>query len=1130
LLPVVEYPGVAESKPGEKIMPKPTAAPRPYDYLFVPEVAALRRKLARATGVPALLWKSLRRLPNTTGNAVYGPAFCYLATGKEAYAEQALAGLREQMEVYLAGDISLDLQFHTWCNAAPMARLATMLDWIADSPAVSKRDFAAIKEAMLDYTLKHPYNIAKSRLRSFDNQIASMSFCCALVGYLFGVKRGNDLRAQRLMSAGMMRFPDIFGLTPPGGYSYEGSTYFCQIVTPVVSWYCALMEQITGEDLFHKPFPPNQTSPERILRTYLKIIGPSGLMPPWDNYGWMKCASLMGLAYLARKTGDPTPLKVIEAAGLALEPNHIAWGSDDRLWSLLWWPEDLPVGEAERVFPSWAVEDVAGALVEEKKRWRLFQAWDRCESGVYCGRAQVNPNMLALDLWGSTVFTDGSANPEKCTQFDYPPEVFNAVLGPGELESIANYLRSYSRWDPEKWVRGFSSGLVGASNSIVVNGEGFYSPAEPKEGRLVSFASLPNLKLLASEAAPFYQPRYPIESMVRTSLLVRDDYFLVSDAIHTSGESLRFDWQAFVRGKVTVRGRRVNIVTPEGVEVDILPLDKELKPRLTDVPGFPSDLEGCSTLIQYGAEGSEVTIPLLIVPHRQGRPVADLSEGWACVRQDCEAGLAEGLHRRVKGKRTRPLAEAGLLKSEDDADSWVWAGRELSLPAETEGQRIFLHLASVEYGLRVWVNGQEIPVFERREEGSRRPAWYVPVMVEITGAVQKKNTLVLGGCTVQGKLVNGTVELMVETEKPPLPTIRALGPDHYEIRGAWGRDEIILNPTGETISAKAVSGDARAVLLTETGFAALQATRLALGEMDFWSDRPLDVAWEPGLVALGDLSGPENVEIAHPDFRVSLESRGAIEIDLVGPCRPRIVTSVDHEKSVFCNGRLTDATRDPLTGRLEIDPALSLVTTKSDKAMPTYVKQMEALMRAASQPGEGAVAELIAALGDPNWKLQQVAAELLGRLGNPAAVGPLLEVLARETPEVIYADDTLTWSAAREKLRAEGPDRFRLGTGGADMTKRHRLKVAVIEALGRLRAREAVPALCGILEDQREFYPVHSQAARALGRIGDPAALPALEKAAGYAELNTKVRARDAIARLTTGRPLWPEYPDRSPA
>ena len=252
-------------------------------YLFVPDVKRFRRRIRGLEGTAARLWKSIQA-PSEGGRlyspALYNSAFAYLATGRESYARTALAEIQRTMEFYRAGEISIDVHFHTWCNSAPMARAAIMLDWIADASCVTESAFSEIREQMLDYTFKHPYSIAKSRLRTFDNQISSMAFCCATVGYLFGVKRGRDLRAQRMLDAGLMRFPDIFGLTPRGGYSYEGSTYFCQIVAPVVTWFCALAEEITGEDYFQRAFPPTGCSPAEILQTYRKIISPSGLMPP----------------------------------------------------------------------------------------------------------------------------------------------------------------------------------------------------------------------------------------------------------------------------------------------------------------------------------------------------------------------------------------------------------------------------------------------------------------------------------------------------------------------------------------------------------------------------------------------------------------------------------------------------------------------------------------------------------------------------------------------------------------------------------------------------------------------------------------------------------------------------------
>ena len=1105
--------------------------PATREYLFVPDVQALRNKIAHAHGTVAYLWKSLQALPYADGNGRYYPAFLYLVTGREEYARAALAELKSAMEIYRAGDLSLDVHFHTWCNSAPMARLAVMFDWIADSPEVSAEDAAAIKEAILDYTLKHPYNIAKSRTLTFDNQISAMSFCCALVGYLFGVKRGTDMRAQRLLDAGIMRFPDIFALSPKGGYSGEGSTYFCQIVAPVASWYCALMEQITGEEVFSRPFPPSNLTPEEVLRTYHKILGPSGLMPPWDHYGWMRCASIMGLAYLARKTGDAAPLAAIERLGLGAEPGYIAWGSDDKLWTLIWWPENLEVDASAEAFPSWAIPNVGGALVEERQAWRLFQAWDTCAPSVYCGRAQVNPNMITLDCWGSPIFTDGIPGQDVCAVFDYPLEAFRAVMAEGELESITNYHRTFiPGWDPKNWVKGFAYGLVGGSNSIVVNDEGQYSPAESREGRLTAFADLPNLKLIASEVAEYYRPRYPIASMVRTSLLVRDAYYLVRDTIRTEGPSLRFDWQVFARGEVTATGNRVHILTPEGVHVDILPLNPQARVSLTEVPGFPRGIENRSTRIRYRADGAEVDLPFLVVPRRPMAPVADLREGWSPVRMGQAEGVSAGLPCGVTATASMPANEIGLIAG-DGKDGWVWAGRAFEVTEKLRGQRLFLHVASRIHGLQVWVNGQAAPLPDSTVKSEYAGGgWYVPATVEITGLVRAgANTLVLAGQTCQGKLVNGPVELMTAAALPELPNVTVRGRGHYVLEGPHGRDEIILADAAGAVTAGSLTAQAQAVLLTADGaFAALQTTRLSSGGVQCWSDRPVDLACGPGIVTLGDLSGPETVEIAHPDFHLRLQSRGALDVDLTGRALPRVTARLVHDKPVFVNGRRVAAGRNPYTGRLVIAAAAD--APPSDPSMPAYVHRLESLMRLAATGSPAAIPRLVAALDDPDWKVEQVAAELLGQSGAPEAIAPLLARLEREKVEDMYRYELPAWAEALRRYR-ENPAAWSAGAGSsADAVKRHRLKAIIVEALGRLRAKAAVPALCRIVEDQREFYPVHCLACQALGRIGDSAALPTLQKASHYAEVNTKYRAHDAIVRITAGRPAHPDYPDRSGA
>jgi len=178
-------------------------------------------------------------------------------------------------------------------------------------------------------------------------------------------------------------------------------------------------------------------------------------------------------------------------------------------------------------------------------------------------------------------------------------------------------------------------------------------------------------------------------------------------------------------------------------------------------------------------------------------------------------------------------------------------------------------------------------------------------------------------------------------------------------------------------------------------------------------------------VTLGDLSGPADLELEHPRFRLRLESRGVVDVDLCGQRVPALVTHLAAPKPVFVNGCAVAAKRDAFSGRLEIAVPAAKRVPQTDPALPKYVARMEALMRVAVRGESGAARRLRAGLGDRDWKVRQVAAELLGR-------------------------------------------------------------------------------------------------------CGDTAAVPALEKATGYAEINTKVRARDAIHRIGEGGPMHADYPDRS--
>ena len=66
-------------------------------------------------------------------------------------------------------------------------------------------------------------------------------------------------------------------------------------------------------------------------------------------------------------------------------------------------------------------------------------------------------------------------------------------------------------------------------------------------------------------------------------------------------------------------------------------------------------------------------------------------------------------------------------------------------------------------------------------------------------------------------------------------------------------------------------------------------------------------------MTLGELSGPEEVSLCGPDFRLRVESRGVLTIDMTGANCPGIALTLTVDKPVFVNGRYTALQRDPYT-------------------------------------------------------------------------------------------------------------------------------------------------------------------------------------------------------------------------
>jgi HEAT repeat protein len=195
-----------------------------------------------------------------------------------------------------------------------------------------------------------------------------------------------------------------------------------------------------------------------------------------------------------------------------------------------------------------------------------------------------------------------------------------------------------------------------------------------------------------------------------------------------------------------------------------------------------------------------------------------------------------------------------------------------------------------------------------------------------------------------------------------------------------------------------------------------------------------------------------------------------------------------------------------------------------------------------------AVPALIEALGDWGdlWSenVRRAAAEALGKLGDPQAVPPLsvwahagedaarnaLQTLGHpmlDLPQAVaqvvaqgawgVLIRALTCTQVREVvvgLGAPAVPALIQALGDSDWDVRR----AAAEALGKLGDPQAVPALIGALGEWGDLWSenVRRAAAEALGKLGDPQAVPALIQALGDSDWDVRRAAAEALAKIGT--------------
>ncbi|HEV7859450.1 MAG TPA: HEAT repeat domain-containing protein [Pyrinomonadaceae bacterium] len=157
-----------------------------------------------------------------------------------------------------------------------------------------------------------------------------------------------------------------------------------------------------------------------------------------------------------------------------------------------------------------------------------------------------------------------------------------------------------------------------------------------------------------------------------------------------------------------------------------------------------------------------------------------------------------------------------------------------------------------------------------------------------------------------------------------------------------------------------------------------------------------------------------------------------------------------------------------------------------------------------SLPTDEAAALLIPLLQDADEFVRREAAYALGETRSRRAVEPLINSLAQDKLESVRSSAAVALGQIGDEvavipLTQTFTRRFKVSSGFLRRKKQipenEFVRRAAALSLGQIKSRAAVPALVAVLSDERAEPDVRREAARALGLIGDPAAIIPLRAA-----------------------------------
>ncbi len=696
---------------------------------FLVDVARLRQNASMTDSVWQVRWRqfceqaSVAAKPDRESRWPLHAAVVWLATGDSSWASRGAA----QLLALLGGQYQRMLESghpdtDTWMHAAPMARRAIALDWLWDSGTFTQAQRDELAELFICDALRYAYVVLHCRVPAHaNNQGMAMALNLVVVGYLFGHRRGDDPRGRLIFREGLVHLMQQIALLPPGGFGSEGSTYAAGIEAPLGALACATLEAITNESWFDRKIAPWGNTFGSQVEHGSHFLSPSGLLFPWDQYGYQRCFGAAPEAYLAMRLNDVNRYRRVTHGNGWRQSGNGPWMTDDHAWQWIWMPlppppPDVREGEGREATEhllahAWCEPHTGAALVSRSQQFHLLQMWSW--SSAPPTRCHMHPNNIVVEAFGSPLLVDGHAH----STFSLAPELAKHVSS----NSIM------ARYDTSWWAQGsiaaHSCIMLDDARAMVMP----YTHVSHHEdaqttGQLLMHEPEADPPRLAGEVARFYQHTFAdVHSVRRTCTLIADQLFAVCDQVDAD-KSHDVLSQFVLRSGAEVTEYGVRLRTAEHVVLDLIALG-ESENSLHEYTGQPSVMEQRCHHYRRRRQGATVELVTLLLPRLGRRLLADLTDDLSMtIRNDQDVVLADNLRIMIDQiydhlPVTQPwcytvdvTTQGSIAHVHDDAD-------------------LLLELPHV-YGVSLEVNGHAIDVPRLAEHHHGEPA-LLPIFVSL---------------------------------------------------------------------------------------------------------------------------------------------------------------------------------------------------------------------------------------------------------------------------------------------------------------------------------------------------------------------------------------------------------------